>query len=293
MKKTYYPIIFSFILVTAFFSYFLFTDPMNLLRHFYFLSPDGVIYDPSVALFKLYLPIVFLVVLFTTLSIGDTRRQVLGFVKENQLFVASISLYFLIYITTLLMSKHTLFPILFEEDGVFEYLSALFFVVAAVFFGLSLSKIGMDQNKLKMLLFLLLTIFCFFVGMEEISWGQRIFGWSTPENMKDINFQDETNLHNLIIQEGLFNMIMYCILGFGFIAFFASAHLPKKIRFNIEKEYLPGKKMYYAALLFPFLAFVDREIYEEILSVLLLIYAFQAYRYIKNSQATLTKASMA
>jgi hypothetical protein len=33
-------------------------------------------------------------------------------------------------------------------------------------------------------------------ALEEISWGQRIVGWETPDWMKEVNDQDETNLHN-------------------------------------------------------------------------------------------------
>ena len=37
-----------------------------------------------------------------------------------------------------------------------------------------------------------------FVGFgEEISWGQRIFGFSTPDSLAEINVQTEFNLHNI------------------------------------------------------------------------------------------------
>ena len=45
--------------------------------------------------------------------------------------------------------------------------------------------------------FVLLAFGMAFVGMEEISWGQRIFGWSTPERFAELNWQRETSLHNL------------------------------------------------------------------------------------------------
>ncbi|WP_101067575.1 hypothetical protein [Roseovarius salinarum] len=41
-------------------------------------------------------------------------------------------------------------------------------------------------------------LFVFAAG-EEISWGQRIFGWGTPEFFAANNYQKETNLHNLTI----------------------------------------------------------------------------------------------
>ena len=39
-------------------------------------------------------------------------------------------------------------------------------------------------------------ICCFYVGGEEISWGQWFFHWQTPSAWAQINNQNETNLHN-------------------------------------------------------------------------------------------------
>ena len=56
----------------------------------------------------------------------------------------------------------------------------------------------------------------FFAAGEEISWGQRIFGFSTGETMHNLNLQHETNLHNLI-PGALFNGIIVFSLGIGFV----------------------------------------------------------------------------
>ena len=37
---------------------------------------------------------------------------------------------------------------------------------------------------------------CFYIAGEEMSWGQHIFHWNTPEYWAELNRQDETNLHN-------------------------------------------------------------------------------------------------
>lgn len=42
----------------------------------------------------------------------------------------------------------------------------------------------------------------FLMGGEEISWGQRLFGWGTPGALSSANKQDETNLHNLAPFQG-------------------------------------------------------------------------------------------
>jgi hypothetical protein len=36
----------------------------------------------------------------------------------------------------------------------------------------------------------------YFAG-EEVSWGQHLFGWQTPEVLQAVNRQSETNLHNI------------------------------------------------------------------------------------------------
>ena len=43
---------------------------------------------------------------------------------------------------------------------------------------------------------LLVTLACIYSAGEEISWGQQLVGWGTPEWIKEINDQHETNLHN-------------------------------------------------------------------------------------------------
>lgn len=37
---------------------------------------------------------------------------------------------------------------------------------------------------------------CLYVAGEEVSWGQHIIGWNTPEFWATLNDQGETNLHN-------------------------------------------------------------------------------------------------
>ncbi len=36
-----------------------------------------------------------------------------------------------------------------------------------------------------------------YLGGEEASWGQHWFGWQTPESLRALNDQQETNLHNM------------------------------------------------------------------------------------------------
>ena len=43
----------------------------------------------------------------------------------------------------------------------------------------------------------LLCLALFVIGMEEISWGQRLFGFATPERLAEVNWQAEFNFHNV------------------------------------------------------------------------------------------------
>ena len=96
-----------------------------------------------------------------------------------------------------------------KEDGFYQNLGALFFLLTAIaFFVLAARpKLYRFENKngkyTERLYFLLLGILFVFAFGEEISWGQRIFDYATPEAVKEVNVQGEFNLHNMEIFHGL------------------------------------------------------------------------------------------
>lgn len=90
-----------------------------------------------------------------------------------------------------------------SEDGFFESVGALGWLIASIFFFYSFWKDKSGNNLVflktkRNLVFCLLSIFCFVACGEEISWGQRIFKLKTPEFLMKINRQGETNLHNIV-----------------------------------------------------------------------------------------------
>ncbi len=82
-----------------------------------------------------------------------------------------------------------------EEDGPVEWASALFWLGASVVAFCCVRRRGW-RCELATLAF---AIGCFVLFGEEISWGQRVFGIQTPQALRDANFQQEINLHNLNI----------------------------------------------------------------------------------------------
>lgn len=92
--------------------------------------------------------------------------------------------------------------LLHREDGPYEMLGALGCLAAAVtFFYLAVRlprRHAEQQGSPRPRWFLVLLAIALFVMFgEEISWGQRVFGFATPEWFEQSNIQAEFNLHNL------------------------------------------------------------------------------------------------
>ncbi len=89
-----------------------------------------------------------------------------------------------------------------KEDGLFENIGALSLFITSFLFLLAFLRQERGSDflifKANRNYWFLILAFIFLLGSgEEISWGQRIFGWETSEGYSQINRQNETNLHNL------------------------------------------------------------------------------------------------
>jgi tetratricopeptide (TPR) repeat protein len=72
--------------------------------------------------------------------------------------------------------------------------------------------------------FALLAVACSYVFLEEISWGQRIFGFDTPEFLKSRNLQGEANVHNLftgphktLLKDVISIAVSLALVGYGLV----------------------------------------------------------------------------
>lgn len=70
-----------------------------------------------------------------------------------------------------------------------------------------IALINRKKHQPTVVLCLLLAIILFLMAGEELSWGQRIFNWKTPDLIATYNIQKETNFHNLATQ--LFQNTLY------------------------------------------------------------------------------------
>ena len=86
---------------------------------------------------------------------------------------------------------------LHSETGPHEFIEFLF-IFAAFFVAIStLFKIRASGYSKWLYAWVgIAAVSCFYISGEEISWGQHLLKWSTPEYWAHINDQGETNLHN-------------------------------------------------------------------------------------------------
>jgi hypothetical protein len=83
------------------------------------------------------------------------------------------------------------------EFGIWEIGTAACSLIAFLL-GLKILIGGVSiPSRLTKVLLGILTLGCFYLFGEEISWGQHIFGWRAGGIWGEFNYQQETNLHNL------------------------------------------------------------------------------------------------
>ncbi len=107
-----------------------------------------------------------------------------------------------------------------QEDGVVEWASFVAYMMAAGWLVIVVRKASPSWWFKGACL--LLAMFCVVVAGEEISWGQRLLGFKPPDVFLERNFQQELNLHNVLMHEGGLgfkleskHLVMAIVVGFG------------------------------------------------------------------------------
>jgi hypothetical protein len=84
-----------------------------------------------------------------------------------------------------------------SELGPVENGTVLFAIIAAVFAFLCLIR-RRDLISIWLSAWLAVGLLgCIYFAGEEASWGQHWFAWNTPEGLRNLNDQQETNIHNI------------------------------------------------------------------------------------------------
>ena len=83
------------------------------------------------------------------------------------------------------------------EIGLIELATPVLALIGAVIGGLLFRDL-LREGRSKLLAWVGLHVLaCIYFAGEELSWGQHLLGWSTPEGIAALNDQGETNLHNM------------------------------------------------------------------------------------------------
>ena len=94
-------------------------------------------------------------------------------------------------------SQSSINPYIWSENGLVEILQNIF-LISAIIYIIKLLYFYKFNNNYKFFSFFIYVYFfalCYYF-FEEISWGQHIFFWDTPEFFLKYNNQAETNFHN-------------------------------------------------------------------------------------------------
>ncbi len=106
------------------------------------------------------------------------------------------------FFSALLAADPWIFKALTREDYWVENLTAVWFLLAGLLLFVTARA---ERSFLRRCVYILGGMAMVFAAGEEISWGQRIFGFATPDFLMPLNAQKEFNVHN--ISYGTFDSI--------------------------------------------------------------------------------------
>ena len=138
--------------------------------------------------------------------------------------------------------------IIWAENGVVEsiQLILLFFSIIYIFKTIKFCQIR--KTKFLLISYIIGLIYYF---LEEMSWGQHLFNWNTPEFFENINTQSETNLHNI---NNLFNqlprnlLLIWCCFSFLLV----KINFTKLDNFFLKEFVFPNDNLKYISYLLIF-----------------------------------------
>jgi hypothetical protein len=189
------------------------------------------------------------------------------------------------------------------EDQFAETMQIVFYLTAFIFNVVVIKNLWSSGEKGIAALYMVVLAGLFFMIGEELSWGQRIFGWDTSEKFAEINKQEETNLHNIHgvgstfkwlqmvigaygtflpllllmnLSQPLKRFLSFVIPHYTLIPFFAPMFLWRFYR-NVFPE--PGKDFYFVVSEF-------NEVMEFVLAVGMTLFMIYQWRRLKASKKT-------
>src|SRR3989338_8900026 len=120
--------------------------------------------------------------------------------------------------------KPIAFVYLTVEDSWAEYGTFFCYFMAFI---LSVGAIFIDRRSFLKPGYILMATGFFFIGMEEISWGQRLFDIETPGILYKLSSQSELNLHNVVDCFPLLPVFCTVVLAWAVVLPIFTSRMPK------------------------------------------------------------------
>jgi tetratricopeptide (TPR) repeat protein len=215
---------------------------------------------------------------------------------------------FIIFLSIKLLSPDT-YRLLIEEDSFIEYMQSLFFFLSSTFSFFVSIKFFKKKLVLHGVLYCILSIGLFFISLEEISWGQRIFNIANPSYFEQHNWQHEISLHNLdIIRLSLLNTIYIVIGAYGTFTWLILRPFMTRLKIKRENvinfivpEWPISSYFFFVFFIYMLLSFIklypgsfllwqDQEPAELLLSIGFLLFTVNNYIKLRTFQETTDSA---
>ncbi len=188
----------------------------------------------------------------------STRRSPHALRRQAaEALAGAFPLWFLAVILLIRATAFDLYQVLISEDGVFESLQVVAYLISSGWFFLRGWTTPSSPRWGRWLLWVI-SGGLFLWAMEEMSWGQRLIGFTNTSFFAAYNVQGETSIHNLIfIQKYLHWGYVAVGLGLGVacptVVALSSHHLARRFlpSFKLAGYFLPLSLVYATLIAFP------------------------------------------
>ncbi len=170
----------------------------------------------------------------------------------------------IITLQSILDSESSAYEIMNSEGGIIESGTSIAYLLAFVL-AIPVGNYFMNRGqKLFGILYYIFSVGLLFIGLEEISWGQILIGWQSPEFFQTYNSKEEITIHNL---EWFKNYVNAAYILIGFIGSFSWCIFQKNRRYserynNFVKYFIPSwflSSFFYPSLIiFAILEYMNR-----------------------------------
>jgi len=167
------------------------------------------------------------------------------------------------------------------QEGIVEKVSALLLLLSSAILAAAMFKIKKIAQTPKtgqkiMILLLVMSGLLFVFFGEEISWGQRLFGWKSGAVFETYNYQNETNLHNFLNPALRY---IYPLFGISFFIIMLFVwFFPNDKNSYVWELLLPHRSLFFLLFITAGSTFNgDGELFEALFSLFVFLYSLRIF----------------